>query len=302
MDLSFAKPDDPIVLQQIIDRILMGLNTAIPATIRAFDPVTQTVTAIPNIKAINHTIDGKTFTSALPELIQVPCFLLGSSSSGMTITIPIKKNDQCLIIFSQRSIDNWFKYSGVQDPVETLVPRHHSLADGIALVGLYPKPQKITEYNNDAIEIRDGSRSNRITMEKDLIEIQSCSISPQKLWNSTDEFKAGDIVYKIGGGVYTANEDNTGNEPPSSKWDTAPVSKTIITGDNILCETGSVSLQLEGENIILKGKIIIDGTIEGVGGTPVLTTAGISHSSKVINSSHQHSGVTGGTGNSGGVA
>ena len=233
MDTTFCKNEDPIILQQIIDRILMGLNTAIPGTIKAFNPDTQTATVSPNIKAINHTINGETFTSPLPELIYVPCFMPGSSSLGLTMTIPITKGDQCLIIFSQRSIDNWLKWGGVQSPVETLVPRHHSLSDGIALVGLYPTPQKIQNYNPNAIEIRNKDKTVYIKVSET------------------------EVVAK------------------------APV-------------------------IILDGNVIVTGTLSGpiVGGVaqPVETAAGIEHSGKTIDSGHAHSGVTGGTGNSGGVA
>lgn len=159
MDLTFLSDSDPLVLQEIIDRTLAAVNTAIPGTIRAFNADRQTATVVPNIKAINHTMDGKTYNTPLPDLIEVPCLLMGSNMLNLYVTIPIQKGDQCLIIFSQRSIDNWLKYSGVQDPVEPIYPRHHSLSDGIAIVGLYPKIYRITNYDNDAISIRNKDKS-----------------------------------------------------------------------------------------------------------------------------------------------
>jgi hypothetical protein len=159
MDTSFLPESDPLNLMQIIDRTIAAVNTAIPGTVKAFNAATQTATIVPNIKAINHTIDGQTFNTPLPDLIEVPCLLMGSNMLGLTVTIPIQKGDQCLIIFSQRSIDNWLKYSGVQDPVEPIYPRHHSLCDGIAIVGLYPQIYRIDNYDQDAIVIRNKNKS-----------------------------------------------------------------------------------------------------------------------------------------------
>lgn len=49
------------------------------------------------------------------------------------MTFPIKKDDECLVIFSDLSIDNWWESGNVQNPVEQ---RRHDLSDGMAIFGL----------------------------------------------------------------------------------------------------------------------------------------------------------------------
>ena len=66
-----------------------------------------------------------------PLLINIP--ILFQQVGGYVISFPIKKGDECLVIFSDLSIDNWWLKGNVQNPVEI---RRHDLSDGIAIFGL----------------------------------------------------------------------------------------------------------------------------------------------------------------------
>ena len=57
-------------------------------------------------------------------------FLGGAATA---LTFPIAKGDECLVLFNDRDMDNWFTGGG-GGAVAT--PRLHSFADGIILVGL----------------------------------------------------------------------------------------------------------------------------------------------------------------------
>ena len=74
-----------------------------------------------------------------PILVDCPAIVLGGGSTALTF--PIQAGDQCLIMFNDRDIQNWF--AGAQSgPVAT--PRCHSFADAIAFVGF----QTVESYDS----------------------------------------------------------------------------------------------------------------------------------------------------------
>ena len=172
MDNSFLKSDDPKILQQVISRMLLDVNTSMPGTIKSFDKKNQTATIIPNIRSVVNKTDGTSSTRQLPELKNVPCLFPYSANSGFSLTFPVKEGDQCLLIFSQRSIDNWQENGKVNDPVEVSYPRAHSLVDAVAIVGAIPEPDAIQDFNEDAIEIRNKDRSSVVTVGNSNITIK----------------------------------------------------------------------------------------------------------------------------------
>lgn len=319
MDVSFAQKDDPVVIQQIIMRMLMGVNTSIPGTIQEFDEELQLAKVVPNIRAIENNPEGGTTYVQLPDLINVPVYFPYSTTTGFAVTFPVQVGDQCLLVFSQRSIDNWQEYGRVQDPAEANFPRSHSIVDGVAIVGLIPKPNAISNFQLDCIDVRDMGRSHRVSVYEDKIQIFSTSSPPGIPWDAVTPYKEDEIVSIDNGKTFIALEDNVG-EPPegSDKWQPYGYSFFEVNNETILGETGKsnfavdkedillvsdkASLQIVGEDIILKGNVKVDGTLSGADtGVPVVTTAGILHDVKLIDGDHRHSGVEAGGGISGGV-
>lgn len=70
-----------------------------------------------------------------------------TSGGGFTITHPIKKDDEGLMIFSSRSIDGWHKKGDVQEQVN---PRRHDLSDGFYIPGIRSDPRKLGGNGNGA--------------------------------------------------------------------------------------------------------------------------------------------------------
>lgn len=66
-----------------------------------------------------------------PILGDCPVFVLKGGTSF--ISCPITPGDECIVLFSDRSIDNWYLAGQVLPPMDT---RCHSLSDGIAIVGI----------------------------------------------------------------------------------------------------------------------------------------------------------------------
>jgi hypothetical protein len=68
-----------------------------------------------------------------PLLEDVPVFIL--AGGGAYIGMPIAPGDQCILLFNDRNIENWFLDGSVDVPSDS---RTHSIADAIAIVGIQP--------------------------------------------------------------------------------------------------------------------------------------------------------------------
>lgn len=86
---------------------------------------------------INRVVRGKEIV--LPLFIDVPpIFLQGGDSHT---TYPLRAGDYCLLLVSERCIDNWFFGKDFKAPLEL---RKHDYSDSFALVGVNPLNQAKT--------------------------------------------------------------------------------------------------------------------------------------------------------------
>lgn len=146
-----------------IEGRLKDLHTCLPGIIASFDPDTQTASVQPAIKRI--------FTEKgavnLPLCVDVPVAFPGGGD--FFLTFPVKAGDECILMFSERAIDNWHASGGTQTPAEY---RLHDLSDGIAIVGLNSQPHKLASLQMTGAELRTRSRSTYIRLEDGTIFIK----------------------------------------------------------------------------------------------------------------------------------
>lgn len=173
MDTTMLKPGSAQALQQLIRRMFLEVNTAIPGEVVSFNETKQTATVKPCIRGTVITNKGETEYTDQPEIIEVPVIFPYSTSTGFAITYPVASGDQCLLLFSQRSFDNWLKNGSVQNPSENGEPRSHQYSDAIAIVGMIPNGNTIENFQTSGIEIRDKSRSTVVSLTEGTIQIQS---------------------------------------------------------------------------------------------------------------------------------
>lgn len=153
---ALTNPGLSDILNEWKKNIFLTMNCHAVGTVKSFDSDKRTVTV-----TINYT---KTFYQQdsignfnpkqvdYPVLMDVPVLIL-SGGTGM-VTMPIDEGDQCLILFNDRDIDNWF--SGANSgPVNS--GRLHALADGIALIGLFPANKSIDDYDTSRVRVQNGT-------------------------------------------------------------------------------------------------------------------------------------------------
>lgn len=87
-----------------------------------------------------------------PILLDCPVIFLGGGLGNLTF--PIQEGDDCLVLFNDRSIDNWLK-NGQPGPVSST--RLHSFADGIALVGIRPFSKLLENFDETRATLNYGT-------------------------------------------------------------------------------------------------------------------------------------------------
>jgi hypothetical protein len=155
----------PFVVKKGIFEALKELHTSMPGIIESFNTETQTARVQPAIRRIFKTNDGEKeilTPTDIPLLINVP--VIFSGGGGYSVTFPLDKGDECLLIFAERSIDRWYKFGGVRDPGGK---RFHSFSDAVAIPGLRSLPNVIESFTSGRIEIRNNDRTSFMSIEDD---------------------------------------------------------------------------------------------------------------------------------------
>jgi hypothetical protein len=151
--------------------IMLNTNCHHLATVESFNPLTQTATATINykktyFKPVLGTDVYEPYLVDYPVLIDSPVIFPGGGIGA--ITFPVSKGDECLVLFNDRDIDNWFNGSS-SSPVAT--PRLHSFSDALILVGVRSLANVITNFSSNNIELRTKSGLSKVAVNESEIMI-----------------------------------------------------------------------------------------------------------------------------------
>lgn len=95
-----------------------------------------------------------------PLLIDCPVYT--PQGGGGALQFPITAGDQCLLLFSDRRLDEWYQTGGEAAPGD---PRMHHMSDAICLVGInalnsslanYPTDRVVLSYKGSRFELTDN--------------------------------------------------------------------------------------------------------------------------------------------------
>ena len=153
----FDEPEE--TLRSFLGDHQAGMWTSLPGTVESFNAAAMTVSVRPGVMGVVTQQDGTTTSKELPLLVDVPVHFPGGG--GFTLTFPIQKGDECLLVFSSRPVDAWWQSGGVQVPTAN---RMHSLSDAFALVGFRSKPRALA-VSGSATQLRSDDGGTAITMQ-----------------------------------------------------------------------------------------------------------------------------------------
>ena len=148
------------MLSEVVNSIRVSLNCVKIGQIVEFNKTNQTA----KVQVLH--IQDENYNTRMEEELEYP--LLGDvpvvvmGGGGTYISHPIKAGDQCLLLFCDYMIDNWW-VSGEAKP--SIVPRKHDLSDAIAIVGLNAIPKAIQNYS-DSLRLHYNENSSIVIGEQ----------------------------------------------------------------------------------------------------------------------------------------
>jgi hypothetical protein len=173
--MTFDKvPQEPSLsdlLRELKKDIFLSLNCHAVGIVQSFDSSNQTIQATIAYKKTFYELssDGENYNEVLrdyPVLIDCPAIVIGGGS--FSLKMPIKKGDECLVIFNDRSIDRWFK-GGQVTSLES--SRKHSFSDAIVLVGLNSLANSLEGYEEDKVVLGDGTHNLKLGGDESVLEM-----------------------------------------------------------------------------------------------------------------------------------
>lgn len=178
-------PETPF--KDLLTAARIDLHTALPGIIQSFDPKAMTCTVQPAIRSAIISTDGKPRSVDLPLLVDCPVVFPGGG--GYELTFPLKKGDDCLVVFAERCIDAWWQSGGIQNAAEY---RLHDLSDGFVLAGVRSQPHVVKNgVTMTGTELRTDSGSAFLRLSGDGIEI----VAPDGITIDTPQVTVtGDVI------------------------------------------------------------------------------------------------------------
>lgn len=174
------------------------LRVAIPGIVESFDAARQTVSVQPALTENIQIGEEAAKATALPILTDIPIYF--PRAGGYSITLPVKKGDECLLVFADMCIDGWWQSGGVQDQMET---RRHDLSDAFALIGFTSQPRVVSGYSSENLQIRTDDRNIICELDKvsGAVNIVTANLLTAKISNKIDVQCGGDISIKAAGNI-----------------------------------------------------------------------------------------------------
>jgi len=172
------RPQVDLNLRGLLDlhrkEIMLSLNCHAIGRVQKFNAERQTIEAtIQYTRTYFQATDNGQFEQRqrnYPVLLDVPLLVMGGG--GAHLTMPIKGGEDCLILFNDKDMDNWFA-GAVNKPVAS--GRLHSFADGIAIVGLHSLANSIADYDPDRAVLRGAGGASVGVDEK--VQIKNAATS-----------------------------------------------------------------------------------------------------------------------------
>ena len=154
MDRRERLNDPEEMLRMAFEGMLSGVWTGLPAYVVSYNAALQTCVVQPTVMSRQQQPDGSFVFAKLPVLQDCPVGWQGGG--GFSLTFPLAKGDEGMVLFSNRCIDGWWQNSGVQVPPEI---RMYDLSDGFFLPKFRSKPKALPNVSTTSTQWRsdDGS-------------------------------------------------------------------------------------------------------------------------------------------------
>lgn len=144
-----------------------NLRVAMPGIIQEFNAENQTATVQP---AIKEQINGKYIE--LPLLLDVPVQF--PRAGGYCMTFPVKKGDECMVVFNDMCIDSWWQSGDVQTQLEK---RRHDLSDATAILGITSVPRALENFSVNSMQLRAEDEETIVDIKDRTVSVKAANIA-----------------------------------------------------------------------------------------------------------------------------
>ena len=148
--------------KQQFEAMIKLQRTIIICEVVEFDSARNTVDVQP-VNMTKLSVDKE--PELAPILNHIPVHYFGAAD--LWLTIEPEPGDHCIVMVSDRSIDNWKNEGAIISPDTT---RHHDATDGIAIFGLNPYPKAIEAIESKTIHLRTRDGSAGVRVMQDMVE------------------------------------------------------------------------------------------------------------------------------------
>lgn len=181
-------------IKKAIAGAMAANHTALICCVTSYDEATQTASLKSCMKFKYR--DGDDIVAYDPPIMtNVPVVFPSSTIGGSVFSFvyPVSEGDEAVVIFNERSVDEWKTGGGSQ--YETQSNRRFDLSDGVAIVGLRSpsNPLDSDSYESDAAVLRGP----KIIVRSDDIRLGSPSATDPVSLSSLTESELNDIAGKL---------------------------------------------------------------------------------------------------------
>ena len=137
------------LIRRAIDDRLCRVHTMLPGRVESYNPGDQTADVRIAIDRLELAGDGEEISEPLPVIPDVP--VAHPRGGQYFAAFPLVAGDSVMLLFAERSIDNWFAGDG--EPVNPDVLHQHDFSDAVAYPGFYPLKKKLANAKADKLVV-----------------------------------------------------------------------------------------------------------------------------------------------------
>lgn len=142
----------PDVIASAVEASLSGVWTALPGRVERYNASNQTANIQVMVQSGSTGESGDRVVETVAVLNSVPVVHLGGGPYRQVF--PVASGDTALVVFCSRSLSQWLVRGDIVDPA---TDQHHSMADGVALVGLRDFKHSLQSAPTDRMSIGNDS-------------------------------------------------------------------------------------------------------------------------------------------------
>jgi hypothetical protein len=186
-------PEPQELFRLAIDYGVREINVALPGQIDSYDAGEQKADVKPLVKRLLADEDGEEIVEELPIIPGVP--VVFPRGGGFFISMPVKKDDFCLLVFNSFPIDKYKAGTGQDTNPEEF--DMHQLSDAVALMGFAPFSKSIADADADNVVI-GKEEGTQVHIADDKIELGEKDASEQVSVDSKLQTELSNIGTELG--------------------------------------------------------------------------------------------------------